>query len=139
MAFGGLWHGLGLAIEKVFSKKHAEETNNSGFMVSLLRMAFVFTFVSFGWLLFKLTDFNEAVGYLISIKENRSIPHNYNIILNVFLYSIPVIFYHLIYLARSNINRGYYFLGYDYIIYACMAILIVVNGGIPGEFVYFQF
>lgn len=135
----GLWHGLGLAVEKLFSRHESPHETHTGLAVSTLRIALVFSFVSFGWLFFKLTNSQEAIAYLISIIENVKLGHKYNIILNIVIYSLPVVIYHAIYLAKNNINLSRYLYRHDYVIYAAMAILILVNGGIPGEFVYFQF
>jgi alginate O-acetyltransferase complex protein AlgI len=132
----GLWHGVGLAVERVFNTDKRRAAAKNPVLVMFHRL-WVLTFVSFGWLLFKLTDFNEAVGYLAAIYHNRHLGNSYNLILNIALYSLPVIGYHLLYLVKRSARAEVF--EHDYAIYAVMALLILVNGGIPGEFVYFQF
>ncbi|OAD19639.1 membrane bound O-acyl transferase MBOAT family protein [Candidatus Thiomargarita nelsonii] len=135
----GLWHGIGLAIERKFSKTRGVNKNFSLILTSL-RIALVFSFVSFGWLLFKLTNIQEAVHYLIAIKENINIGHSYVVIINIAVYSLPVVLYHILYLGKkNNINIVNTILKHDYAIYATMIIMLLINGGIPGDFVYFQF
>ena len=141
LSFGiwGLWHGLGLAVERGLTKNKDPDIPD-GFFKQLVQITFVFSFVSFGWLLFKLTNIKEAISYLAAIGGNLGIRNDFDIILNVAVYSIPVLLYHLQYLARNSrfggvgiLERGHSF------IYALLLILVLVNGGIPGEFVYFQF
>lgn len=134
----GLWHGIGLIIERKF--KITEMNKKAGLISVSLRVAFVFSFVSFGWLLFKLTDIQDAIDYLTAIKRNVNIRHSYAIIINIVVYSLPVVLYHMFYLAKKNyINILRTILMYDYVIYAIMIVMIFINGGISGEFVYFQF
>lgn len=133
----GLWHGIGLAFErKVLGKK--ERNENGNIVITTIRILFIFSFVSFGWLLFKLPNIQDAIHYLYSIGENFHFKHNRVIILNILVYSFPVAIYHLIYLLK---NKGIFksIFEYEYILYSVMLVLIFINGGIPGEFVYFQF
>lgn len=134
----GLWHGIGLAIERLIYRVRGEKKYKSRIIV-LLQMIFVFSFVSIGWLFFKLTNIGEAINYLYSIKGNLGLKHNKTIILNVLIYSLPILLYHIGYLAKNNIKVQNFLKEYDFIIYAVMLVLLFVNGGIPGEFVYFQF
>ena len=135
----GLWHGIGLAIERKISNNKIQNELNQ--LLKIIRIFFVFSFVSFGWLLFQLTDIREAIQYIFSIKNNINYSHNTLVIINIVVYSFPVIVYHLFYLLKNmNLNPiDDLFFKYDYIIYSLMLISIFVNGGIPGDFVYFQF
>lgn len=133
----GLWHGIGLAAERAFKTDQRRAAAKNP-VIALFHMLWVLTFVSFGWLLFKLTHFHEAVAYLAAIYHNRHLENNYVVIMNILLYSLPVIAYHLLYLARAHAKADF-LLKHDYALYAGMILLIFVNGGIPGEFVYFQF
>ncbi len=133
----GLWHGIGLIIERLFSERVHEKPKQN--MVSnVIRIILVFFFVSFGWLFFKLTNIHEAIQYMVAIKENIYIPDNKLVILNIFIYSIPVIIYHLFYLLRKNRIINLMVIK-DHYAYSIMLTLILTNGGIPGAFVYFQF
>ena len=139
MFLGGLWHGIGLMIERFFSKSSLIKPTNN-FIFKMIMMGFVFMFVSFSWLLFKLSSMNQAVNYIKAIKENTSVGDNYALILKIIIYSLPVIVYHLLYLAKSkNFKIANFIFKHDFIIYSIMLFLVLVNGGIPGAFVYFQF
>ncbi len=141
MSYGvwGLWHGIGLAIER-FLLKHKRHNLHPGTSLRFLRITFVFTFVTFGWLLFKLTNINEAVNYIIAIKKNTGLTNNFSVILNVIFYSLPVFLYHVIYLIKKNdFKIAEVIFRHDYAVYSVMFVMILINGGIPGEFVYFQF
>jgi len=135
----GLWHGLGLVLEKLFRRDATVNKYVKPFKLAIKGL-FVFSFVSFGWLLFKLTNIYEAIDYLLAIKNNVNIDHDLTIILLIFIYSIPVVFYHAFYLLKVKSSEFLEFIiKYDYIIYASMIFLLLVNGGLPGAFVYFQF
>lgn len=135
----GLWHGIGLAVERVlFGYKGNKECASKP--IALLQIVLVFSFVSFGWLFFKLTSINEAINYLYSIKNNTGMAHNKTVIFGVFVYSLPILIYHIIYLVkRSNEKVASILEKHGYMAYALMLLMLLVNGGIPGEFVYFQF
>lgn len=136
----GLWHGIGLMIEKAFSKTPGDSKKEKSGVVVTFKMLIVFIFVSFGWLLFKLTNINEAIAYVGAITKNTSFPHNYNVLIAIAIYSTPVIVYHLNYLLKlKGLKLADYVSRYDYEFYSAMIVLTVVNGGIPGGFVYFQF
>jgi len=136
----GLWHGLGLVFERKLMKVKRDNIDDKSITLILLQMILVFVFVSIGWLLFKLTNIEEAINYLYSIKENTELAHNKLIIFNVFLYSLPVVLYHVIFLIKENYSNLYMSIrNYEFILYALMLNILLINGGIPGEFVYFQF
>lgn len=135
--FWGLWHGVGLAFERKFFLSRFEAFFRNKFVI-VLRMIAVFLFVSFGWLLFKLPNFDNAVRYLSAMWNNTSIKNSEVLILTILLYSIPVIVYHLLYLLKESGRFRSFFL-HDYLCYSILLVLTLVNGGIPGAFVYFQF
>ena len=80
MVLGGLWHGgawsyaiwgafhgVLLVIERVFKK--SDNSKNYQF-IYYIKTIFVFSCITFAWLLFKLPDINHVIHYLISIKNN---------------------------------------------------------------------
>jgi alginate O-acetyltransferase complex protein AlgI len=142
----GLWHGLGLAIERVLTSKAPGRlvlyVDNSGYkqLFSIVRIVYAFTFVTFGWLFFKLSEFSQALAFMKAIVENRNFSDNKIVIFNTAVYSLPVITYHFVYLARrSYANFRIAFGKVEVFIYSILLFAVLTNGGIPGEFVYFQF
>jgi len=110
MALGGLWHGaalsylawgifhgLALVIERLFRPPRL--LHKSPAAMAALRIVLVFTVVSFGWLLFKLPNFDEVLAYLSAIWTNGAKP-SYVSYVAVWLYAAPVVAMHLWYLAR---------------------------------------
>ncbi len=148
MSYGvwGLWHGIGLALERLSSQWLAarnpaiSKAGLSTWFTGSLRMCLVFVFVSYGWLFFKLNDFNDVVNYTSAMASNTGFSHNTVVILNIAIYSLPIALYHAAYLAKAHTPRVWEKTrSLEPLLYAGMLFLIVTNGGIPGEFVYFQF
>ena len=156
MVLGGLWHGaawsyavwgayhgLGLAVERFFTR---EESAAPGILASVVRAGLVFTFVTLGWLLFKLPDFHEALEFLSFMKANLHMKNDLSMIAPVLLFSIPVVVYHLTNMdwlrerrqlwIQSN-NRPYRNLVVA--IYSLMIMSLVLNYGNSSLFIYFQF
>ena len=137
-AVWGLFHGAALAFERLIKDFIVIRFN---FLLNVLAGLFVFVFVSFAWLLFKLTDFNNVVGYFNAIQNNVDIStSDYFLRINTFniIYSIPVFLYHFYYLYKQNYPSSI-IIKYEYLIYATMLFLIITNSGLPGDFIYFQF
>jgi len=142
----GLWHGIGLAIERFLNgrKESSRSSERSGVVLvwfkSILQMTWVFAFVTFGWLFFKLNNFADVVAYLSAIGANTQLDHNKIVLFNIAVFSLPVVLYHLAYLAigQSRVFQGC-FRSVEPYLYALLLVAVLTNGGIPGEFVYFQF
>ncbi len=148
MFLGGLWHGaawsyavwgsfhgLALGVERFFGRYiKPKET----MLVKGLQMFSVFLFVTFAWLLFKLPNFNDAVLYMKALFHNTSSGRtDFTIIFYILLYSIPVVLFHLFYLAEANVEKS---LGrLKPVFYGLLLFLILVNSGRTGSFIYFQF
>ncbi len=143
-ALWGLWHGIGLAVERFcggrLSAPVASRFYRCGlarYSLATLRMFLVFGFVTFGWLLFKLTDISQAVAYLGAIFSNRAPGVDFVGLICLTVLSFAVLLYHLAYLLSQRNNRWV-----DRVKpygYAVMLFLIVVNPGTQAPFVYFQF
>ena len=158
MMLGGLWHGaawsylvwgtyhgLCLVVERVFCGRRENclqiGKQETGLRISrYLSMAFVFTLVSFGWLLFMLPHFDEAWLYVRCIFANYgSVLFIDPKLLPIFIYAIPVILYHVLYCCRNTQWVQRFVLRYDYVFYGVMLFLILTNSGSVSSFVYFQF
>jgi len=148
MFLGGLWHGaawsyavwgsfhgLALVIERILTDKIKIKSNI--FIVSIKRIM-VFIFVTIAWLLFKLPQFSHVIEYLKNIFNNWSFANDWNLCINIFLYSIPVFIYHMIYLLKNK-NKFVIVKNFEYIFYGLMLFLILTNSGSSGAFIYFQF
>lgn len=139
----GLWHGVGLALERLFDRSYKKSfTRYTLFapVVDFFKIIWVFSFVTFGWLFFKLNDFNDVVAYLSAIRENGDLSHKKTVVFYIALYSFPIVLYHMAYLTKTYSTRGRQILErIEPYLYAVLFALVITNGGIPGEFVYFQF
>lgn len=136
----GLWHGIGLAVERWLSETRLFRLPAALPSLKPLKVAFVFVFVSIGWLFFKLTNFSHAMLYLKAMATNYHYASNSQLILNIAIYSLPIVLYHLYHVAETRNAKWLDTIkANDYLAYATMLFLLTVNRGIPGDFVYFQF
>ncbi len=128
----GGYHGVLLVIERYFSGFVLLPSNR---MIHFLKVFMVFGFVTLGWLLFKLPNFDEVIKYILAIGNNFNYPHNKGVILLIIVYSIPIFGYYLYYLVdikhKKYLNNFY--------IYGILLFSIILNSGGSGEFIYFQF
>ena len=109
-------------------------------------MVFVFTFVTLGWLLFKLPNFNEAVDFLRSIVANKGLRPDLAVIAPVMLFSMPVIGYHvlsmkgvLLWRSRATEQPSHAWNRLEPVILAALLVLLFLNYGTSTAFIYFQF
>ncbi|MGB0563863.1 MAG: MBOAT family O-acyltransferase, partial [Spirulinaceae cyanobacterium] len=100
-AVWGLFHGLGLAIERLLDLPRrlegwlTEQATGLRFLVETIQVGAVFLFVSFGWLLFKLPRFEQALDFGATLGRNWQMGPNLVYIVPVLLLSLPVVLYHL--------------------------------------------
>ena len=131
-AVWGLWHGIGLALERRWL--------SSRFMSSLhpaavaARVVLVFSFVTVGWLFFKLQDIGHAVNYLRAMFTNPTRSTAAGAALLIVLYGSAVALYHLASVLRHRTSRT----TLD-VLYGVMLFLILTSAGSPAPFIYFQF
>jgi len=157
MMLGGLWHGaawsflawgtfhgLCLVIERALCSRRQNciEINVGLFSSVLSRYTsifFVFILVSVGWLLFKLS-LGETIHFIIALVTNFN---KYDFFdqrfLPIWIYSLPIILYHFLYLFKEKKIIKQYIIRFDYIFYGLMLFLLLTNSGSSSEFVYFQF
>ena len=156
MMLGGLWHGAAwsymiwgtyhgicLVLERAICgrRDYCLLCRTSSKLSHFLSVLFVFVLVSFGWLLFKLPNFSEAVLYLKCIFFNNcnrsfiTIPT----FLYISIYSLPIIIYHILYYYRNSRFTVKYIIHFNYVLYGIMLFLIITNSGSANSFVYFQF
>jgi alginate O-acetyltransferase complex protein AlgI len=144
MFLGGLWHGaawsyaiwgtahgLALVIERPFLKTRFYVADHIA--LRLVRMLAVFVFVSFAWLLFRLPDFAQVRAYLAALGSNWRYLAGAEVAMALIAFSMPVVLYHLAQIGFVPRPRGRPWL------YGLLLTLIVLNSGVPGAFIYFQF
>jgi alginate O-acetyltransferase complex protein AlgI len=164
MLLGGLWHGAAwsyavwggfhgaaLVLER-FCKDRIQVKPQQNIhkwyhhTLNCLSTLAVFCFVSLGWLLFKLSNFGQALDFISTMAKNMSLPNNYIYIELVLLFSLPVICYHLLSLkntsdvVKSHISKHQKSWSiFENMALGIMLALIVLNSGNSKEFIYFQF
>lgn len=135
-ALWGLYHGLGLAIERLLADRGVGIPDRSLFKP--FRILLVFLFVTAGWLLFKLTSLSAVWMFLKTIVSNWSTPCRPEFLTNLVLFCLPVFLYHLWHLWNphlfprvANAVRA--------LALGAMLFAILFNSGTTGRFIYFQF
>ena len=148
MLLGGFWHGAAWSYA-VWGFAHgvalAAERFISGFFAGwrsglprIAAMMFVFTYVTFAWLLFKLPNFDNVIEFFQALTSNLRLRPDYGIMLKILLYSSPVMAYHLYHCARHAI-RGHMRDRVESLAFGTMLFLIATNSGPAADFIYFQF
>ncbi len=135
-AVWGIFHGIALIIERFIENNIKIKQT---LFILILRSILTFSFVTLAWLLFKLPNFNHVLIYLSSILNNTHIYIDFKNIINISLYSLPIILYHFIYLLKLNQSLYQSFNKFSFLLYGFMLFLIIVNSGTSEEFIYFQF
>ena len=140
-AIWGLFHGLALALERL-TKDYIYTPKSM--IWKLGKWIWVFTMVTFAWLLFKLPNFSEVLLFMDSVQNNWHIPYSIQEISFVLIYSSPVVLYHIFYLTQpfvslnpQRVQRVVKRL--EPLAFGCMLFLLFTNSGTTGEFIYFQF
>jgi alginate O-acetyltransferase complex protein AlgI len=121
-----------------------EKTDAPWTVMAIVRAFITFNLVSVLWLLFKLPDFRHVVAYARCLAHNPLGIGSQTMFI-IGLFSVPVVLMHLHAAAGNRLRRLRERVGdgawqwTEATIYAGMCLLIVVNSGTPGEFIYFQF
>jgi alginate O-acetyltransferase complex protein AlgI len=153
MFLGGLWHGaewryavwgsfhgIALALERLMGKNKTIINNG---VYKFFKSITVFLFVSIAWLLFKLTNFSDVLNYFSLIVKNFSLINtdkrgDVATLTYIFIFSLPVIFYHVFYLFKDK-KPMLLIKKFEYAFYGLMLFLLMVNSGYSESFIYFQF
>ncbi|MGG9972095.1 MBOAT family O-acyltransferase [Ferruginibacter sp. SUN002] len=133
-AIWGAFHGIFLAIERLLVDYFGTINNR---LFKVFKGFFVFACVTLIWLLFKLPNFSNVLGYLYCIKSNWYRGIDMDMIQFILLYSLPVFLYHFYYLLKPGYSHV--LKKYDHLVYGFLLFLIIFNSGSPGDFIYFQF
>ena len=131
-AVWGLWHGLGLALERPWLGSAFIRSEQP--LVKMTRIFLVFNFVSFGWLLFRLQEFDQAMRYVELIVSSNVKTAGLTALGLLLIYSSLVALYHLHHVFRAAVPARVRDWGYG-----VMLFLIATNQGPTTPFIYFQF
>lgn len=148
-AVWGIYHGLGLAVERLVTQKLLPARWQGGFPPGLagwfasgLLTLSVFSFVTLGWLLFKLPSGWQGWDFLFSIVGRPHTAIVYPQIIGPALFSIPVVIYHLAHYPGPH-PRPVSAPGWGMLARPCLLgvalVFIVLNSGSSTAFIYFQF
>lgn len=153
MFLGGLWHGaawsyaiwgsahgLLLAFERMGRGEAKLQADPPWTPLGVIRALLVFTAVSVLWLLFKLPEFSHVIAFGRSIVQN-SAPAQTQPIFVITLFSLPVVAWHLwaaIRPWRAKLPPAWT-TPIETAIYATALLLVWINSGSAGDFIYFQF
>ena len=107
----------------------------------------IFSFVSVGWLLFKLPRFEEAVGFAVTLVRNYKIRPGWSQIIPTLIFSLPVVIYHIPHFPTwknmmkqdSTKNGQKVWSLYQDLALGIMLAMIFLNSGSSKQFIYFQF
>ena len=132
-AIWGTFHGLALAIERLFKNRIRLPEH---WTIDSLRALAVFSFVTLAWLLFKLPNFSDVIAYLGCFVDNHK-PTRYLIVAGIITYSLPVVLYYAWYLLKPRwslqLQRC------EFLVFGGLLAAIILNSGSAGRFIYFQF
>lgn len=165
MALGGLWHGAtwnyalwgtfhgcGLAVERLFGiNKISKETSNQAkpfwrkFFLNFTRWLAVFSFVSLGWIFFKLVEFDAAIDFFITLSRNFNQRLSLELIVPTLLFSLPVIISHGFYFfvfkhfTNNQLLKNIFFKYSLDLLLGTILALTLLDAGTTDTFIYFQF
>lgn len=131
-AIWGLWHGVGLALERRWLTSIFMMTENR--IALMTRQFVVFNFVTIGWVFFKLQNFSEATLYLEKLVRNDVTGLSRKIDMMILIYASAVFIYHIANVYRDRITRNF-----RDALYGAMLFLVVTSAGPSTPFIYFQF
>jgi len=151
-AVWGIFHGCGLAIERLLgvNKKSIEMQQRAKsfwqqFSSDLFRWFIVFSFVSIGWVFFKLVNFDAAIDFLIALTRNTNQKLSLELIVPTILFCLPVVISHIFYflsfsyLANNRLLKNIPFKTSMDLILGVMLAFTLLDAGSTDTFIYFQF
>jgi alginate O-acetyltransferase complex protein AlgI len=152
MFLGGLWHGaawrfalwgaahgLLLAVERLLGVKPAESSAAQRSWRQSGKILLTFHVVSLAWLLFAMPDLESLTRYLVALRDAPMGLRGRPTFL-VAVYGLPVVLYHLWGYFRPVVADGARWRRLaEPLVFGLMLYLTLVNAGVGGSFIYFQF
>ena len=157
-AVWGVYHGFGLAVERFFGFDKSKNQSKDRIptkaqpiwkqlLLDSISVLAIFSFVSLGWLLFKLPRFEEAVEFVVCLFRNVKIKPGWTYIIPTLIFSIPAVIYHIPHFptwqniikddAGKPLDRVWRI--YQDLALGIMLAMIFLNSGNSKQFIYFQF
>jgi len=136
----GIIHGIGLSLYFLTTRLRRKLSKVIPKLIyNSFAILLTFIFVCFSYIFFRAATFTQAILYLhdMATHWHRGVPSP-AIILNIFMYSAPVVLFHFYYLYKENGGRRLP-KSVQPLVYGLMLFAIFVNSGSAGEFIYFQF
>lgn len=151
-AVWGIFHGVGLAIERLLGLNNISSQSNSSkpgwqqFGSDMMRVLSVFAFVSLGWLLFKLPQFEQAVDFALALVKNIKVGPDLTRIAPVLIFSLPIVIYHIPHFPTMSNRKtaeteseNRLWKNLTDLSFSLMLALLLLNKGSSNAFIYFQF
>lgn len=145
----GLYNGILVALYNLFGNKHREIVANGRWLPSLKelgQMWSTFFFVVFGWIIFRASSVTELAGYVQRIFTSFS--KEIIMIADCRFMMYCIIFMTLVeWLSRERdhglcltfAHRWEKIFLLRWVVYVVMVLFILMNCGVQGQFIYFQF
>lgn len=133
-AVWGTFHGTALAVERWCKDRITIPTNR---VTTVLQVLAVFSFVTLAWLLFKLPKFEHVIAYLRALFTSRA-ETRYVIPASILTFSAPVVLYYAWHVLKQQ-REAQLWQRYEFLLFGALLAGIVLNSGLPGKFIYFQF
>ncbi|TDB61793.1 MBOAT family O-acyltransferase [Arundinibacter roseus] len=139
-ALWGALHGAALVLENILTKKKILMMKSP--FLKFLKGIFIFLFSVFSLILFKFSVLHDSLELYKTIQSNTFwffySSNDTKIVIYTLLYIAPVGFYYFMhFLKKTSWYRA--FLPAEFLIYAFLFFLIIVNSGMAKNFIYFQF
>ena len=150
MVIGGFWHGTKWTFA-VWGVMHGSGLVADHFITKYVRIPWKWLSNCIGWFitllfitisltLFKFATLRDAYIYLSSVLSNYTLPNDNRLVINVLLYSVPVVLMHLLYCARNRaISMQVVYKQAEFALYGSMLFFIITSSGQASSFIYFKF
>jgi alginate O-acetyltransferase complex protein AlgI len=139
-AVWGIWHGLALMAERALADRMPAAPALAP-VLKILGIPLVFTYVTLGWLLFKLDSFADVLLYLGRLLEFPAGAGGNNVVdANVMLVlTAMTLLYQIATEALARAPRRARFAGAKPAVLGLMLVFILFGSGDKNAFIYFQF
>ncbi|MBD2305778.1 MBOAT family protein [Chroococcidiopsis sp. FACHB-1243] len=151
-AVWGIFHGCGLALERLLSiNKTSKQIQVRAkpfwqqFSLDFIHWFLVFSFVSIGWIFFKIVNFDAAIDFFITLTRNIHQSLSLDLIAPTILFSLPVVISHVFYFSTSKyfaigkILRNVSLKTSMDLVLGILLALTLLDAGSTDTFIYFQF
>jgi alginate O-acetyltransferase complex protein AlgI len=136
-AVWGTFHGLALAAERLCRERLRLPLNR---LPNVIRIAAVFSFVTFAWLLFKLPNITHVTAFLKALSPMRNSDDWFSAsFYQILIYTTPVLLYYGLHIIRMRPGYASLVARWEFLPLGTMLACLVLNSGFSASFIYFQF